>query len=157
MTTLHSPTDNVALAHGQRCTRPRTTLPSPKDNVALGQGQRTKSVPATAGPMPETATCDPVTAVRWSEGSISKHRHTNAGSTDFSIRATVHLHNLCEGEGHSFFPSMCEKSLFSYENVRQRGIISLLLLLLDPLQGGSRIRKSLRGAMRRDTRLPMYT
>ena len=29
---LSSPMGNVAHAHGQRCTRPRTTLPTPEDN-----------------------------------------------------------------------------------------------------------------------------
>ena len=37
---LHTPMDNVAHVHGQRCTRPRTTLHTPENNERLSIGER---------------------------------------------------------------------------------------------------------------------
>ena len=37
---LHTPMDNVAHAHEQRCTRPRTTLHTPENNERLSIGER---------------------------------------------------------------------------------------------------------------------
>ena len=37
---LHTPMDNVAHVHGQRCTRPRTTLHTPENNERLSIEER---------------------------------------------------------------------------------------------------------------------
>ena len=53
---LHTPMDNVAHAHGQRYTRPRTTLHTTENNERLPIGERKSIMPSGTAPYDFQAT-----------------------------------------------------------------------------------------------------